>query len=134
MHYGSMYTMADYTTDAQTLYTSITGTPIDKLRLTANVMYNMATAEYDPVIMPDVSDRLDGNLTHQDFTFDEMHEYSNLDYNLLQLTGEVGYLISPDVTFTVGVDYADLSDDTGWVYGDESGSIVIVRSGFRVDF
>lgn len=126
--------MADYETKSQTAYLNITGNPIEKLRVFGNLVYSASTGEYEQVVMPDVSARLGGDLGHQDFTFDDMHEYSNLDYTLMQLSGGFDYLLSPGVTFTVNGDYIDLTDDTGWVYGNETGSLMMVRSGIRVDF
>lgn len=129
-----MYTMADYKTKAQNIYLNIAGSPAEKLRVRSTLVYNVSIGEYDQVIMPDVTDRLNGDLSHQDFTFDEMHEYSNLDYNLLQVSAGFDYKLSPQVTFTLDGEYADFTDDAGWVYGIESGSLFEIRSGFRVDF
>ncbi len=129
-----MFTMADYETKGTNVYLSVSGAPTEKLRVTSTLVYNKSTGEYDPVVMPDVTARLAGDLTHQDFTFDHMHEYSNLDYSLMQLSLGGEYLVAKGVTFTVNGDYADLSDDAGYVYGDESGSLFMVRSGFRLDF
>ena len=129
-----MYTMVDYKSKAANIYLNITGTPTERLRVRSTLVYNASTGEYDQVIMPDVSDRLDGALGHMDFTFDEMHEYSNLDYNLLQMGGGFDYMLSPQLTFTVDAVYNDFTDDAGWVYGIESGSLFEIRSGFRVDF
>jgi hypothetical protein len=126
--------MADYKTKAQNIYLNIAGSPAEKLRVRSTLVYNVSIGEYDQVIMPDVTDRLNGDLSHQDFTFDEMHEYSNLDYNLLQVSAGFDYKLSPQVTFTLDGEYADFTDDAGWVYGIESGSLFEIRSGFRVDF
>ena len=132
-HYGSMYTMADYETNAQNVYITIAGTPAKKLRVTSTIVYNKSTAEYDRVVMPDVSDYLNGALSHQDFEFDEMHEYSNLDYSLLQFSLGFEYALASDLTFTIDGDYADMTDDAGYVYGVESGSIFMIRTGFRIE-
>jgi predicted porin len=133
-HYGSMYTMADYETKATNIYLSVTGTPTERLRMTSTLVYNMSTGEYDPVVMPDVTDRLNGELADQDFTFEHMHEYSNLDYSMMQFSLGFEYLLAKGLTFTVDGDYAELTDDAGYVYGDESGSLFMVRSGLRLDF
>ena len=129
-----MYAMADYKSKARNVYLNVAGSPAEKLRVRSTLVYNMSTGEYDRVIMPNIEDRLDGALSHQDFTFDEMHEYSNLDYNLLQVMAGFDYKLSTQVTITVDGEYADFTDDAGWVYGIESGSLFEIRSGFRVDF
>jgi hypothetical protein len=129
-----MYTMADYTTKAQNLYLNVTGNPTERLLLHGSLVYNKSTAEYDRVLMPDVSARLDGALSHQDFTFDEMHTYSNLDYTIIQATLGFEYKIAAGVTYTIDGEYADLSDDAGYVFGIESGSLSMIRTGLRFAF
>jgi len=129
-----MYTMADYETNAQNVYLTVAGTPARKLRVTTTLVYNKSTAEYDRVVMPDVSDRLNGALSHQNFEFDEMHEYSNLDYSLIRLSLGFSYLLADNVTFTADGQYADLTDDAGYVYGAESGQFFMIRSGIGLTF
>lgn len=129
-----MYTMADYETKASNVYVSVTGQATPRLRTTGALVYSKSTASYERVIMPDVTDRLDGHLGNQDFTFDEMDTYSNLDYSFVQGSLGFEYLLINGLTFTVDGLYADLTDDAGWVYGIETGSFFQIRSGFRVDF
>ena len=133
-HFGSLYTMADYKTKAQNVYLSISGNPTPKLQLTSTLMYNKSTGEYDRVNMPDPSIEVTSTLVDQDFTFDHMHEYSNLDYSMIQVSLGVSYKLADGVTFTADGEYADLTDDAGYVYGIESGSLFMVRSGMRFDF
>jgi hypothetical protein len=38
------------------------------------------------------------------------------------------------VSLSANADYADLKDETGYVYGIESGSYFMIRSGVRIDF
>lgn len=133
-HFGSEYAMTDYKSDAHNIFVNATFLPMEKVRFSTTVSYNISKAEMDPVIMPDITDRLEGFLSHMDFSYDEMHEYSNLDYKILRLAASMEYAISPGVTFTADADYADLTDDQGYVYGDESGSMFIIRTGFRFEF
>ncbi|MCD6250263.1 MAG: hypothetical protein J7J98_08045 [candidate division Zixibacteria bacterium] len=133
-HFGSLYTMADYETKAQNVYLSISGSPTAKLRLSSTLMYNKSTGEYDQVNMPDPSIEVSSTLVDQDFTFDDMHEYSNLDYSMIQVSLGLSYKLADGVTFTADGEYADLTDDAGYVYGIESGSLFMVRSGMKFDF
>jgi len=133
-HFGSLYTMADYKTRARNVYLSISGSPTAKLRLTSTLMYNKSTGEYDRVNMPDPSTEVSSILVDQDFTFDDMHEYSNLDYSMIQVSLGLSYKLTSGLTFTADGEYADLADNAGYVYGIESGSLFMVRSGFRIDF
>ena len=129
-----MYTMADYETKASNVYVSATGQATERLRMNGSLTYSKSTASYETVIMPDVTDRLDGELGNQDFTFEEMDTYSNLDYSLIQGALGFDYLLAAGLTFTVDGLYADMTDDAGWVYGIETGSYFQIRSGFRIDF
>ncbi len=134
-----MYTMADYETKAINLYLNIGGQATEKLFVSGSLSFNTSTSEYEEIIMPDVSGRLvnaggDPDLTHQDFTFDEMHTYSDLDYTIMHIAGGVEYTLSEGLTWTADADYADMTDDAGYVYGIEDGSVFFVRTGFRFDF
>lgn len=134
MHYGSTYAMADYKSEVHNLYATASFAATSQLRLNGTVSYNLSTASYDPVEMPDVSSKLEGALGHQDFSFDQLHEYSDFDYALLRFGLAAEYAFTPTVSVTGEVDYADLTDNTGYVYGIESGSFLTLRSGVRVVF
>ena len=133
-HYGSMYTMADYVSEAHNLYVALNYLPTAKLRLHTTAGFSMSNGSLEEVIMSDISARLAGGLSHQDFTFDQMDTYSDLDYELLRLSLGLEYKISPSLTVTADGDYADLTDNTGYVFGIESGSYFMIRSGVKVDF
>ena len=131
--------MVDYKTEAHNIYLTTHIMPMPKLRILGTVNMNMATAALDEVVMPDVSDRvvtLDGgtDLTHSDLGFEDMHDYSNLDYTLMRFALGLEYSLTSTTTFTVDGEYADLTDDEGYVYGVESGSYYVIRTGFRVNF
>jgi hypothetical protein len=140
-HYGSMYTMADYKSKVHNIYFNANYAATEKMRLFGTVTYNMAEAALDEVLMPDVSDRLVNpnvaggvDLTHANFDFEEMPTYSDFDYKMLSFQLGLSYKITPTLTFTADGKYADLTDDAGYVYGTETGSFYVVRSGFKVDF
>ncbi|MCP4685631.1 MAG: hypothetical protein GY867_09315 [bacterium] len=140
-HYGTEFVMVDYKTKATSLYANANFVPSQRLHLFTTLSYHKSTAEYDPVEMPDITDKLEGDLTHQDFSFDHMHEYSNHDFGSVNLALGFGYLIAAQTTFTFDLEYADLTDDSGtagtdpyYVYGDESGSWYMIRSGLKFDF
>jgi hypothetical protein len=98
------------------------------------VSLSASKAALDEVIMPDVSAHLAGDLSHQDFTFPNMHTYSDLDYRMLRLSLGLVWKASDRLTVTADADFADLTDDAGYVFGIESGSMLILRSGFTLDF
>jgi hypothetical protein len=133
-HFGSLYSMADYTSEAHNIYltTSFMATP--KLNLTGSINYNMSKGELEQVTMPEMELGADTILSHQDFTFDEMHNYSKLDFGFMQFGFGAEYQVSPRVLLSANADYADLKDNTGYVYGIESGSYFMIRSGVRIEF
>jgi len=133
-HYGSMYTMADYKNTSHNMYFTAGFAATDRLHLHGTVNMNMSTSEYDAVEMPDVTDRLEGDLTHSDLSFDTMPSYSNLEYTILNVQGGFEYLVSSGVTFTAEGVYVDMTDDGGWVYGLETGNFFTLLTGVRIDF
>lgn len=139
-HYGSAYAMTDYETNSINLYLNASYSYSPRLMLFGSVLFNQSKAELDQVIMPDVTARLFNeftgttDLTHQDFTFDEMHEYSDLDYQLLGFSLGFEYELSLDLNWTADGQYYDLTDNKGYVYGDESGPLLMVRSGLQFEF
>ncbi len=140
-HYGSMYTMADYKSKVHNIYFNANYAATEKMRLFGTVTYNMAEAALDEVLMPDVSDKLVNpvydlgvDLTHTNFDFEEMSTYSDFDYKMLSFQLGLSYKITPTLTFTADGKYADLTDDAGYVFGNETGSFYVIRSGFKVDF
>lgn len=133
-HYGSVYAMTDYTADAHTVFLSANFLPTQKSRIFSMISFAASTATLDEVVMPDVADRLAGDLSHQNFTFTDMDEYSNLDYTLIRLSLGFEYRLAPAVLWSADGDYAHLTDDAAYVYGDESGSFFLIRSGIRFDF
>ena len=129
--------MADYKSKVHSIYGSIFHQATPKLGLHATVMFNKAEGGYEQINMPDPYDAgilVDGELENADFDYSGMHTYSALDYKLLQLKGGFVYNFTPDLAFTADGLYADLTDNEGYVYGDDSGSMFIVRSGVKITF
>ncbi len=133
-HYGSAYTMSDFKSRVHYAYLTTSVTPTPKFRATGTVGYTISKSSLDQVIMPDVSSRLGGDLAHQDFTFAEMNAYSDLDYRMLRLSVGGALQLARSVTLTADVDFADLSDKARYVYGSETGTMTIIRTGLRYDF
>lgn len=133
-HYGSLYTDADYVSDNHNVYFSASFLPTPKLRATGTVVYNKATAAYDQINMPEPGELVEAELEHMDYDLDQVHEYSDLDYAMIKLSLGIEYEISPLWRFTLSGDYANLEDNTGYVYGVETGSYYVIRSGARFTF
>ena len=50
---------------------------------------------------------------------------------MIRIYGGLSYDISSDLTYSIKAEYADLTDDKGYVFGVESGSYFMIRSGFK---
>ena len=134
VHFGSAYAMADYETKSQNLYLTSSYIYSPKLKFHGTVGYNKSTAEMEQVTFPDMTTEVDNALHHSDFTFEHMHDYSNLDYELINFSLGLEYMLSKDVVWTADGEYADLKDNEGYVYGIESGSMYMIRTGIRFVF
>lgn len=132
-HYGSLYTMADYRSEVVLTYLSATYTPTAPLTISGTISYTRSRSGLDKVIMPAVSKEVETALPHQDFTFTDMDEYSDILYGMVQASLGVAYRVSPKVSLTADADYSDLNDNAGYVYGIESGSYFFIRTGVKID-
>ena len=108
--------------------------PSQEWKLFGTVVYNRSKGELDQVNMPDVEDRLDGQLEHMDYDFSEMHNYSKVDFAMWRLTLGADYRVSAEWKATLDVNYAHLDDSAPYVYGSESGSFYVIRAGARLNF
>lgn len=136
-HYGSIYAMVDYKSKVHNLYASASFRPTEKLSFFGKVDYNKAEASMEQINMPagaDLDNILNGALPNQDFDFTKANTYSDFDYKLITFSGGLKYKLTPAVTYTLDGSYSDLTDDKGYVFGNESGSYFVIRSGFYFSF
>ena len=129
--------MADYASKVHSIYGTIYHQATPKLNVHATLMLNKAEGSWEQINMPDpyeVGILEDGELENANFDFTHMNTYSALDYKLIQFKGGFKYQFTPDLAFTADGLYADFTDNEGYVYGNESGSYFMIRSGFLVKF
>ena len=69
---------------------------------------------------------------HSYYDYSMINAYSDLSYGFLNAGFGFEYEVSKSVIFTFDVNYFDLNDYQSYVYGDESGSYYVIRSGFRM--
>lgn len=138
IHFGSTYGMTDYETTSHNAFFSANYMATEALNLFATLAFNMSDAKLDEIVMRDPGEFLGCNglpvLENADLTYEETDEYSDLDFELLDLTLGIEYRLQPGVTLTLDGRYADLGDNAPYVYGDMSGSFTMVRTGIRFDF
>lgn len=133
-----MYTMANYMSNVYNIYFTTNFTPAPKLQFSTTFAYNKTDARIQAVNMPDISARVaedpvfPGEL--ENFNFEDMTEYSDLDYEYIQLGLGAAYQINPKLRLTADADFARLNDTKGYVFGIESGSMFVLRTGVQYDF
>ena len=84
-------------------------------------------------MMPVVTDReILNSIAHSYYDYSMINGYSDLSYGFQNVTAGFDYYISKSTTFFVDANYYDLNDYQSYVYGDESGSFYVIRTGFRL--
>jgi hypothetical protein len=134
MHYGSLMTTTDYTTDVKMINGGFSLIPTPKLAVTVSGNYSINDAEFDPVVMPEVSTEVEDNLHTEGYDYSMIHGYSDMSYKHLSGSFKINYMISPKISWNADITYLNFTDDTGYVYGDETGSLLIVRTGLEYSF
>ena len=124
--------MTDYNNTAQIVSGGISFYPQPEFTLNLQGNFTMSTAEFDPVVMPTVSQEIHDEIHNGNWDYSGIYEYSNLDYQQFDITLSGSYQINPRMSFDAGVSYYDLTDNEGYVYGNESGSLYIVRAGVTI--
>ena len=134
-HYGSLYTTTQYTTDVKIINGSFMIVPANKLVVTISGNYSINEADFDPVVMPELSDSLqqviDQEIAANNYDYSQMHAYSDLSYKRLDGSFKLNYKFSHRLDWSAEVIYLKFTDDNGYVYGNETGSLYIVRSGLE---
>lgn len=134
MHFGSLYTETDYESTSHIFSASLNYQLTPKLNLMLQGNLSSSKASFDPIQMPDTDERREAEeIIHAaDYDYSTVHTYSDLDYRFLNLRFGLNYKFSDTFGWNLDVDYYDLTDNQGYVYGVESGSFYVIRSGFMI--
>jgi hypothetical protein len=124
--------VTDYANQSNVAALGVTFQPKPAFTLSLQGSMIMSTAEFDPVIMPDAPEEVLEAIEAADYDYSMINEYSNLDYEQLDLSLNGSYQFSPRLRLDAGITYLDLTDNAGYVYGVESGSLWIVRAGIEI--
>lgn len=84
--------------------------------------------------MTQVPQEVTDSIAAADYDFSSINQYSDLAYTQFNVSVGAEYKLSPRVSLTMDAVYYDLTDDKGYVYGIETGSLYIIRSGLRIGF
>ncbi len=131
-HYGSFFADTEYKNDAVSLSAGLMFLPTAKLNLNLSGNYLDAKGSLEMGPMLQLPSEVTDNIAAADYDFSFIGQYSDLDYAQLQLKLGAEYVLSSRVRLTGDASYLDLTDDQGYVYGVESGSMFVVRTGVRV--
>ncbi len=135
MHFGSLYAETDYTSKGQVVSANLSYQMTPKLAVKLDGAFSHTEAAFDPINMPVTPERLEAEevIHAAQYDYSTINNYSDLDYDFLNLRLGLDYSLSPSFGLTFDVDYYDLTDNQGYVYGVESGSFYVVRTGFRIN-
>ncbi len=84
--------------------------------------------------MTEVPQEVTNNIAAADYDFSWINQYSDLAYTQSNVSAGAEYMLSPRLSLTLDAAYYDLTDDKGYVYGIETGSLYVIRSGVRIGF
>lgn len=104
----------------------------DVLNITMGGSYIDSKGSMEVVSLPDVPQEVIDNIAAADYDFSSIDSYSDLVYVLYDVWIGAEYALSAKTSLTADVVYYDLTDDTGYVYGNESGSMYMFRTGVRI--
>lgn len=114
------------------LHASLTFRATKALDLSLGSSYTQSKAYFDAIEMPTPPDIAIDEIEASDYDYSTIQNYSNLSYGFITASVGASYAFSPRVAFTIDFDYYDMTDDEGYVYGIESGTLYILRTGFRI--
>ena len=133
-HYGAFFAQTEYESKALTFSANILFLATQKLNLTLGGSFINSKGSMDVTDMTEVPDEVYDNVASADYDYTPIIDYSDLAYTQYNLSFGGEYKITERISFTADVIYYDLTDDEGYVYGIETGSLYIIRTGVRIGF
>jgi hypothetical protein len=106
----------------------------DRLNLNLSANYVDSRGTLNMGEMPQVPQEVTDNIAAADYDFSSINQYSDLAYAQFDVSVGAEYVLSPRVSLTADATYFDLTDDKGYVYGVETGSFYVVRTGVKIGF
>jgi len=137
-HYGSFFAETEYQNEALSFSANIFFFPNEKLNFNLSGNFTNSKGSMKIVEMPDPPKEVTNNIGTADYDYDSINLYSDLDYTQFYVSFGTEYSITKKVTWTLDAAYYDLTDNMedyqGYVYGVETGSLYIIKSGVRIGF
>jgi hypothetical protein len=133
-HYGSLFAETEYSSKSHNLQAGVFFSPEAALSFSLQGNYLKSEASFVPIMMPQAPAEATNEIAASDYDYSSVDQYSDLSYEWLTLSLGAEYKLSPQVSLTADADYYDLTDDQPYVYGVESGSFYVIRTGFRISY
>ena len=125
---------SEYESEAILFSGSILFLATDRLNLSLKGNYVDSKGSLKMGEMPQVPQEVTDNIAAADYDFGSIDQYSDLAYGQFDVSVGAEYALSSRVSLTADATYIDLTDDQGYVYGIESGSLYVVRTGVKIGF
>lgn len=133
-HYGSFFAETEYQNEAVSFSAGILFLASEKLNLTLDGNLIDSKGSLKMGRMTEVPQEVTDNIAAADYDFSSINQYSDLTYTQFNVSVGAEYMLSPRISLTADAAYYDLTDDQGYVYGIQTGSLYIIRSGLRIGF
>ena len=133
-HFGSGWAEFEYESKAHIFFAGINYKLSSSVKFDLTGSYSNSEASFDEVEMPVNESKFQEaqHAIHEgDYDYSEMNTYSDMSYSYLNLGASIKVKVTDNLLFKLGLDYHDLTDDKTYVYGNETGSFFIVKTGFQ---
>jgi len=121
----------DYTSEYNVWYASADLQASDRFHFLFDMNYTKSTGSFESI---GVLQPVDGAPANADLDYSMINQYSDLDYQQIELTYGVNFRVGRASRLYGSITYLDLIDDQPYVYGDLDGSLTIVSTGMTVGF
>ncbi len=118
----------DWESKVHVFYVNLSASPLPRLDFSGTLSYTVAEGEMDSPSFPAIRVTTGGGRWTAAYYPELMHnadEYSDLDYQALELELEATYQILDNLSFTLNYWYSDFDDDEEYVYGDLDGEAYV---------
>jgi len=98
--------------------------------LTLSIM--QSRAGMDPIYMPEAPHEVLESIEAARYNYYMTHTYSDLGYTYVNAGLGLEYKLNDRLAITANMDYYYLRDGRGYVFGNETGSFSVIRTGFKL--
>ena len=133
-HYGSFFAETEYKNESVSFSANLLFLATKKVNFTLNGSFVHSQGSMDIIRASEVPDVVYDSISAADYNYNLINQYSDLAYSQFNISLGTEYILSDKISWVFDVEYYDLSDDKGYVYGIETGSLYVIRSGLKIGF